>query len=47
MEAPAYPKLAEKAKHLQELGMSDKAIAWALGVNDKTVAKAIVRGRNT
>ena len=47
VEAPAYPKLAEKAKHLQELGMSDKAIARALGVNDKTVAKAIERGRNT
>jgi predicted transcriptional regulator len=40
-EVPVYLRIAEKAKHLRELGMSDKAIARALGVTDKTVAKAI------
>lgn len=38
---PVYQLVAEKAKHLRELGMSDKAIARALGVTDKTVAKAV------
>ena len=47
VEAPVYLKLADEAKHLRELGMSDKAIARALGVSDKTVAKAIERARNT
>jgi len=41
IEPPAYVRIAEKAKHLRELGMSDKAIARAIGVSDKTVAKAI------
>jgi hypothetical protein len=40
-EVPIYLRIAEKAKHLRELGMSDKAIARALGVSDKTVTKAI------
>jgi hypothetical protein len=40
-EAPVYLKIAYKAKHLRELGMSDKAIARAIGVSDKTVARAI------
>jgi predicted transcriptional regulator len=40
-EVPVYLRVAEKAKHLRELGMSDKAIARALGVSDKTVSKAI------
>jgi hypothetical protein len=40
-EVPVYLRIAEKAKHLRELGMSDKAIARTLGVTDKTVAKAI------
>ena len=31
----------QKAKHLRELGMSDRVIARAVGVSDKTVAKAI------
>lgn len=43
-EVPVYLRIAEKAKHLRELGMSDKAIARALSVCDKTVAKA-ARGR--
>jgi hypothetical protein len=38
---PVYQQIAPKAKHLRELGMSHKAIARALGVNDKTVTKAI------
>jgi len=40
-EVPVYLRIAEKATQLQELGMSDKAIARVLGVSDKTVAKAI------
>jgi hypothetical protein len=40
-ELPVYLKVAEKAMHLRELGMSGKAIARVLGVSDKTVAKAI------
>jgi hypothetical protein len=39
-DVPMYLKVADKAKHLRELGMSDRAIARALGVSDKTVAKA-------
>jgi hypothetical protein len=46
-ETPVYLKLADKAKHLRELGLSDKTIARALGISDKTVAKAIERARNT
>ena len=40
-EVPAYVRIAENAKHLRELGMSDKAVARAIGVSDKRVAKAI------
>jgi plasmid maintenance system antidote protein VapI len=36
-----YQQLAAKARHLRELGLSDRAIARALGVTDKTVAKAV------
>ena len=39
VETPLYLKLADKAKHLRELGLSDKAIARALGISDKTLAK--------
>jgi CRP-like cAMP-binding protein len=47
-ELPVYLRIAEKAKQLRELGMSDRAIAEALGVSDKTVAKAVEarRGQN-
>jgi DNA invertase Pin-like site-specific DNA recombinase len=38
--APVYEQIAAKAKHLRELGMSDRLIARTLGVSDKTVAKA-------
>jgi hypothetical protein len=34
---PVYVRIAENAKHLRVLGMSDTAI----GVSDKTVAKTI------
>lgn len=43
VEAPAYLRIGARAKHLRELGMSDKAIARALAVSDKTVARAISR----
>jgi hypothetical protein len=39
-ELPVYLKIAHNAKHLRELGMSDRAIARALGISDKTIAKA-------
>lgn len=38
---PVYQRIAEKAMGLRELGMSNKAIARALEVDDKTVAKAV------
>jgi len=40
-EPPAYQRIARKALHLRELGMSDRAIAGRLGVTDKTITKAI------
>jgi biotin operon repressor len=46
-EVPVYVEIAEKAMQLRDLTMSDKAIARALGVSDKTVAKGIERARNT
>lgn len=39
-ELPVYLRIADKAKHLRELGMSDRTIARVLGVSDKTFAKA-------
>jgi hypothetical protein len=39
-DLPVYLTIADRAKHLRELGMSDRAIARVLGVSDKTVAKA-------
>jgi len=38
---PVYQQIATKAQHLRELGMSAKAMAQALGVSDKTAAKAL------
>ncbi len=40
-EAPAYQRIAQQAKHLQQLGLSLSRTARQLGVTDKTVAKAI------
>jgi hypothetical protein len=37
---PVYQRIAQKALHLRELGLSDAAIARRLDVSDKTVAKA-------
>ena len=39
---PIYQRIASKALHLQQLGMSYSAIARKLHITDKTVAKAIV-----
>ena len=39
--APEYQRIAQKAAHLHRLGLSMSRIATALGVTDKTVAKAI------
>jgi hypothetical protein len=38
---PRYLQVAEKAAELRRLGMSVCAIARAIGVTDKTVAKAL------
>ncbi len=38
---PVYQQIAERVKHLRELGMSNRTIAGALGVDGKTVAKAV------
>ncbi len=38
---PIYQRIARKALHLRELGLSDAAIARRLGLTDKTVAKGI------
>jgi hypothetical protein len=40
-DPPRYQEIALKARHLRELGLSDRAVAKRLGVTDKTVAKAI------
>jgi len=44
---PMYQQIAVKACHLRELRMSDREIARALGVTDKTVAKALAWGRSS
>jgi DNA-binding CsgD family transcriptional regulator len=38
---PRYQRVAQKAVDLRELGLSNRTIARKLGVDDKTVAKAI------
>ena len=40
-ERPVYQRIATKALHLRELGLSDRMIAQRLGVSDKTAGKAI------
>lgn len=37
----SYQQIARKALQLQELGLSDRAIAGRLGVTDKAVTKAV------
>lgn len=39
--APTYERFADKAVHLNELGLSNAAIARRMGVTANTVAKAI------
>jgi len=45
-EAPRYQQIAEKALHLKRLALSNEAIARHLGINGKTVAKALSWIRN-
>ena len=40
-EPPKYQQIAEKVLHLNQLGLSNEAIARHLGVDGKTVAKAV------
>ena len=40
-ERSLYQRVARKALHLRELGLSYRAIAQRLEVDDKTVAKSI------
>jgi Mn-dependent DtxR family transcriptional regulator len=40
-ELPAYQRIARKALHLRQLGLSDRDIAVRLGVTDKTATKAV------
>lgn len=41
LDPPTYQQIAPNARHLRELGLSDRTIARRLGVTDKTVARAI------
>jgi transposase-like protein len=41
--APIFQRIAPEVNHLRQLGLSCAAIARHLGVNDKTVAKAVRR----
>jgi hypothetical protein len=41
IEAPTYRRITKKALHLSRLGMNFSQIAEALGVTDKTAAKAV------
>ena len=41
-EPPLYQQVAAKALHLTQLGLSKEAIARSLGVDGKTVAKALI-----
>ncbi len=38
---PVYQQIAPKAKHMQELGMSQAAIGLRLGVDRWTIGKAL------
>ena len=39
--APIYQQIAPKTVQLQQLGLSDSAIARKLGITDKTVGKGV------
>ena len=38
---PKYQRIAENALHLHQLGLSNETIAQHIGVDGKTVAKAL------
>ncbi len=38
---PVYQRISEEAEHLRRLGLNDSRVARHLGVDSKTVAKAI------
>jgi len=40
-EPPKYEQIAIRALHLNQLGLSNEAIARRIGVDGKTVAKAL------
>ncbi|HSE15113.1 MAG TPA: hypothetical protein VLB08_05935 [Candidatus Deferrimicrobium sp.] len=40
-ERPIFQRIAEQAENLKQLGLSNSKIAQLLGVDDKTVVKAI------
>jgi hypothetical protein len=40
-EPPVYQQISEKSLHLHKLGLSNEAIGKHLGVDGKTVAKAL------
>jgi hypothetical protein len=40
-EPPLFRRIAPEASHLRQLGLSCAAVARHLGVDDKTVAKAM------
>ncbi len=41
VEMPVYQEISRKSLHLKKLGMNYSKIAQQLGIDDKTVAKAI------
>jgi len=46
VEPPKYQQIAEKASHLNQLALSNEAIARHIGVDGKAVAKALSWIRN-
>jgi hypothetical protein len=46
VESPKYQQIAEKTLQLNELGRCNEVIARHLGVDGKTVAKALIWVRN-
>jgi hypothetical protein len=45
-EPPKYQQIAERALHLNQLGFSNETIARHIGVDGKTVARALGWIRN-
>lgn len=46
VEAPTYQRIAREVERLRALGLSFNKIAEDLGVDDKTIAKALRWHRN-